>query len=200
VAKKYPFQLLVAFLLFLFLVIASIFSTKIGEGKFYVFLEWIDPIIGFFTFTFAFFIWMLQIKRDWKSELSKRMTVIFEHDNKNILECKEAFLSGESDIRAWAQQIGMQMTGGIRLNFHPFPRMQKSSIEYDKVLKEFYQHYVVVFQLSSLPSKMLPNSNKLDAFSKRISKGEVLLWERQTTIDRKIYLHETWKVGSKKIG
>ena len=68
------------------------------------------------TFLAAFSAWFSSLFSDWRASLPKRLTVIFEHNDKKVMQCNYANLSGESDIRALAQQIGLQMASE-NLNF-----------------------------------------------------------------------------------
>ena len=52
--------------------------------------------------------------------LDKKLTVIFEYQNKRVMMCENAYLAGTSDIRQWGQSIGQLMNHGARLHFEPF--------------------------------------------------------------------------------
>ncbi len=85
-----------------------------------VYVKFIDPFLGLTTVIIALLIWYSQMKINWRSSLPKRLTVHFKYKEEVIMSCYEAYLSGESDIRAWSQQIGRQMNDNVNLDFYPY--------------------------------------------------------------------------------
>jgi hypothetical protein len=115
--------------------------------------KWFDPGISLFAALVTIFIALQNTYSDWKDSLPKRLTVHFIKDDKFIMTCHEAFLSGEADIRQWGQQIGLQMAVKEQLEFYPFITSEKRTIKYDQILKEVFKPYEVTFYLKSIPSK-----------------------------------------------
>lgn len=70
------------------------------------------------------------------------------------MECRMVYLAGEGDIRAWGQQLGMQMTGGReQLRFSPHIRQEPGRVvvrENNETVKE----YRVCFELIELPGRI----------------------------------------------
>ena len=99
--------------------------------------HYFDPIISILTVVIAIIIWIFQQYNYWKESLPKRLTVHFLYENKSVLSCYEAYLSGTSDVRAWSQQIGAQMTDVQHISFYPYidspnPEIRKSQYEKDQ--------------------------------------------------------------------
>lgn len=121
-------------------------------------LQLAEAITGLITFLIALFVWFIQINREWKDSLGKRLTVQFEFKNKLVMKCEEAFLSGEADIRAWGQQLGQQMALGAFLKFDPYIRIEQSKkIRYNSYWDEYFVLYTATFYLTELPSWSKPN-------------------------------------------
>ena len=92
------------------------------------------PITGLATVIITFFIWFFQSENNRKESLPKRLTVHYIYDDKIVMSCYEAYLSGVTDIRAWSQQIGRQMNKDGDLKLNPIieaktPCMVKSALE-----------------------------------------------------------------------
>lgn len=81
-------------------------------------LNVIEHVVTFATFLTALYIGYIETARDWLASLPKKVDVEFLHDGDVVMECKDAYLAGEADVRAWAQQIGRQMSDGS-LEFLP---------------------------------------------------------------------------------
>lgn len=79
---------------------------------------WLEPLTGIATLLVAIGVWWGEVKQDMENALPKRLNVRFLFEGKEIMRCDQAYLAGESDIRAWGQQIGRQLVGGI-LDFAP---------------------------------------------------------------------------------
>jgi len=123
----------------------------------------IEPIFVVGTTIIAICIWFFQAQNNWKESLDKRLTVHFMYQNKAVMSCYEAYLSGVSDIRQWAQQIGRQMNDGANLDFDPYIEakslsLQKSALEQDEHgdLKDIML-YEVTFHLRNLQKEELKN-------------------------------------------
>ncbi len=105
----------------------------------------VDPIIAISTVFIGLMIWFFQAIKSWEDSLPKRLTVHFMFDGKCQMSCYEAFLAGESDIRAWSQQIGSQMTKVKFLNFYPYLESKRPIIKYSAEL--FSEHRPELIQL-----------------------------------------------------
>ncbi|MEO6542213.1 MAG: hypothetical protein ABIN74_14520 [Ferruginibacter sp.] len=67
--------------------------------------------ITLLTFIAALFIGWFEAREEFESGLLKLLSVRFLVNGKLVMVCKRAGLSHDTDIRAWVQQIGIQMTG-----------------------------------------------------------------------------------------
>jgi len=132
----------------------------VGEGAW----NWIDRILTPLTLFMAGYIWWMQQRQEWLEYLPNRLTVHFYHNDKEVMRCEKAHLTAESDIRALAQQIGLQMAGE-NLNFVA-PAIEFSPPDLGKEGK--YNHYTVKIELTKLPSR-LKNSNN--------STNQILIWQ-----------------------
>jgi hypothetical protein len=110
-----------------------------------------EPVLGITTLFVALSVWFGEIFQDWDNSLPKRMTVRFIHVNEDtgeekvIMKCEEAYLAGESDIRAWGQQLGRQMANNELLNFETCIQ------EPPKRINGEYKLYNVTIPLTLLP-------------------------------------------------
>lgn len=114
----------------------------------------IDPLITIITVSTALLVYYNNSKTDWENNLEKRLTVHFELDEKYIMTCHEAYLSNESDIRAWGQTIGSQMTKKTSLDFYPFITHHKYKILYDEIAKEYYKLFEVTFHFINIADQI----------------------------------------------
>jgi hypothetical protein len=103
----------------------------------------------------TFFVWYQQLREEWEEDyLPKRLTAKFYFHDKLLMCCEKAFLAGESDIRALAQQIGSQMNNLKQLQFVA-PAVEISTAQLNK--KERFVHYTVKVHLTERPSELPPN-------------------------------------------
>lgn len=75
-----------------------------------------DPVAGIMTFVTTLVIFYLQARQSWIASLEKQLDVDYIYDGKVIGKIRGAYLSGESDIRAWSQSLGGQLYRGQRLS------------------------------------------------------------------------------------
>lgn len=80
------------------------------------------PWITVGTFILTIIIGVQNSVNKWESNLENRLTVHFKIKDdtdawKYLLTCEKVSLSSESDIRAFSQQVGSQMTNNSRLSF-----------------------------------------------------------------------------------
>lgn len=99
-----------------------------------------DPAITVFSFLFPLILSIYLLQKEWQESLEKRLTVHFKLKDKYVMSCYEAYLSSESDIRLWGQQIGLQMNGG-QLNFYPYMTQVGPKIYFDASKNIFYNLY-----------------------------------------------------------
>lgn len=130
--------------------------------------KFLDPIIGLFTFLLSVFIFFTSIEREALEQLPKKLTVHFMYENEYILTCYEAYLSGESDIRQWSQQIGGQMTSVYTLSFYPYIQQESKVIDYT------YKLYTVTFFLRSIPAV---DANKDPKRKKEVENNYIVWWD-----------------------
>lgn len=119
-----------------------------------VWTAWIDPIIGVTLIFGPLMIWFYTNREDWAHQLPKRLTVHFIYEGKPLFSCFEAYLSGESDIRQWAQQIGSQWSGSRNLQFDPFIFQERPDIMREKHTDgewQSYKLYTLVIKLQEMP-------------------------------------------------
>jgi len=113
--------------------------------------EWIDPSFTIITLVVTTIIAIIVNVENWNSNLPKRLTIHFVlppetglNDLKIIFTCLEAYLSGVSDIRQWAQQIGRQKFGRD-LDFYPYITQIDPILSYSPSLKHFNLYEVFIF-------------------------------------------------------
>jgi hypothetical protein len=115
----------------------------------------IDPVAGIMTFFITMIILFIQAKSNWENSLEKRLAISYlfvnPADKTEILLAKiiDAYLSGEADIRPWAQSLGQQILGS--LDFDMNWDDPKPVIEYDAIQKQFFKKYEVTLYLSNNP-------------------------------------------------
>jgi hypothetical protein len=121
--------------------------------------EILDPLLGAAIVLIALGIWVNKNQKEWEDSIEKTLTVIFKHENQEVMRCVRAYLAGESDIRQWAQQIGGQMSLSL-LEFEPFIDPKPSVIDFRD--KQWYKDYYVIFNLRNLPYPSYKEINELD--------------------------------------
>ena len=132
--------------------ILPFWNENIRDNIYWEFSKWIVQVA---TFCVAVLVAVGEMWQDWGSQLPKKLTVFFEHDNRTLMVCKDVYLSSEGDIRQWGMQLGRQMMGGSAfLNFDPFIR-QEFTGSHD-VNGELCNCYCVHFRLLELPERQSP--------------------------------------------
>ena len=77
-----------------------------------------NAVAGVLTLLVAVMLWWNDMERQRRETLPKRLDVEFREDNhagRVVLRCDNAIISAAGDERAFAQQIGAQMCGGVRI-------------------------------------------------------------------------------------
>jgi hypothetical protein len=141
-----------------------------------------NSTVGFGTFLVAIAIWFGELNQGWENSLPKRLTVEFLYKGQRLMLCEEAYLAGESDIRAWGQQIGAQMSRVRNLKFLPFIKQEPGRIKETRD-GQAYKLYEVKFTLTELPEKRPANKNDAEP------EGPVF------TEDMNEYLHWSFRQG-----
>jgi hypothetical protein len=118
-------------------------------------LSWQDnlqTLFGLATLFVAVLVWYNDLADEWAEELPRLLSVYCYHEGLPVLICYHAYLAGESDIRAWSQQIaGRQMTGGD-LSFRPV--VDSRAIETLTNDRAVFLHHQVRFTLTELPKRL----------------------------------------------
>ncbi len=123
----------------------------------------IDPIVGIATLIVALSVWFNETRSSWKSDLPKKLTVIFIHEGNEVMRCNYAHLDHEADIRNLGQQIGRQMNKDATLKFYaPNIKRDKGEVCIGKQ-GEVFMHYTARFTLTELPENL--------------EQGKCLLWK-----------------------
>jgi hypothetical protein len=135
----------------------------------------IEMPIVFGTFIFSLTISFKSFFKEWEDSLPKLLSVAFIHNNKLIMLCKNAGLSHEGDIRAWAQQIGIQMadhTQLLKLTLESQPSISKRK----KVGKQWYLSFYYRVCLKDLPIFQEEKKIRVKVLTK-IKDGYFLKWD-----------------------
>lgn len=169
VFEKHWYQIIIAVLVF-----AGILYLASNREAWYQKLSWVDPIIGFGTLLFAFFLWINDLRHKWEDNLPKRITVQYQYGGRNVMVCYHALLTNLADARAWVLQIGQQMSGSNRLSFEPFYNLQDNGIQWNQTHQKQFKSYVFTFYLKELP---LPDNVSEQAKANFKSELENGCWE-----------------------
>ncbi|MEM9822234.1 MAG: hypothetical protein AAF985_14220 [Bacteroidota bacterium] len=142
--------------------------------------QWLDPIIGMFTFLAALGVWWTHNLKYWEDQLPKRLTIHYQFGEEEIMRCEEVYLSGEGDIRPWAQQLGSQMSGNRYLLFEPFLEETAPQVKYDEVERCYYKLYTVTFYLTKYPDHRELPHHELEQFQylQQRKEGKVVIWSK----------------------
>jgi len=166
VFQKHWYQIVAAILVFVgVLYLAS--NWAVWHQK----LTWVDPIIGFGTLLFAFFLWLNDLRHKWEDSLPKRVTVQFQYGGRNVMVCYDALLTNLADARAWALQIGQQMSGSQRLSFEPFYYLNENGIQWNQKHKKQFKSYVFTFYLKQLPLPDNVSEQEKENFKRDLEMG-----------------------------
>lgn len=146
--------------------------------------EWLERMFAYITFFVAILLWLGQKYAEWIDYLPNRLTVTFyckndENEYNPVMQCKEAILSNESDIRALSQAIGMQMIGGEQLKFIP-AQVEIDPYELDK--KRRFLHYRARIYLSTMPNTLVKTP---------CSQGQCLVWGPDFDVNPKCELFQS---------
>ncbi|GIX03565.1 MAG: hypothetical protein KatS3mg113_0571 [Planctomycetaceae bacterium] len=116
---------------------------------------WLEPLLGISTLFVAVWIFFEEGRESWEQQLPKKLNAIFIYENERIMECLNAVLTSEADIRQWGQQLGKQMNRldsnhNPELKLHPYFRLLRPQLLKDHELG-YYKLYEIHMYLSSKP-------------------------------------------------
>ena len=105
----------------------------------------------------ATLVWLGEVNEDWEESLPKTLTAVFFVFDQNsarnpIMACINASLTGESDIRAMGQQIGLQLNDKKQLDMTPTIEVLEPVI--DRKLR--IKRYTAYFFLDKIPEALVP--------------------------------------------
>lgn len=132
--------------------------------------DWIDPVAGIMTFFTTLVIFGMQAYKNWEQSLEKRLNINYWYSGNNdsrtpVAKVLGAYLSGENDIRAWAQQLGRQMMGNLDFD------MNWDDDTPPKILKmnkgKFFKQYEIDVYLTSNPFESDDHKKNVNEFIKR---------------------------------
>ncbi|TIH11688.1 hypothetical protein D0S45_19670 [Marinifilum sp. JC120] len=109
-----------------------------------------EPIVGTITLAVAVVLYIANMRQSWEDDLPKVLTAEFRFRENNLLIMRADYipLAEESDIRAWGQQLGAQMSGARGLKYFRIETSEKVSD--DSTRKE----YKIVFFLREVPKEL----------------------------------------------
>jgi len=187
--SKKEYKILFLIILAFILLISSNYLAVIIEQFAHInskeLIKWIAPIIAIIAL-------YVKVKTDWENTLPKRLTVVCIFGGKEIVKCKNAFLSDEGDIRTLGQQIGSQMFEARFLNFAMYQIKKESLGIFLNENNEIYKGYKVAFKLYSMPSNEMFRNRELNkGLESHLEKMQThtLIWEI-THNEKKVYWKE----------
>ncbi len=141
----------------------------------------VNPWINIATLVVAAAVWFGEMYQDWKNDLPKRLTVLFQYREngigayRTVMRCEKSYLADMADVRALGQQIGSQLVNpdepDRNLSFIA-PRVKQSG---RNILHEdnsgFFQHQVVIFTLNKLPDNL--NSGECKIWRHPFTKNDI---------------------------
>ena len=102
------------------------------------------------TLVVAVAVWCGELYQDWRAALPCKLTATFIFEEKEVMRCDRADLSGESDMRALGQQIGRQMHNGKDLKIK-VPALHRTGGEPVNLEGKIYRHWTIKFTLLERP-------------------------------------------------
>lgn len=143
--------IIIVFIVSLIVLSLNIKTLEFGEKDCYK--DALEPVITIGTFAIAIIMGVQNTKNAWIEKLPKKLTVHFKFGNEYVFTCHKAYLSGESDIRQMAQQIGSQMNDNHKLPLYPYmhlntPTVERSTQCNSRGKRYCFRHYEVTMFLS----------------------------------------------------
>lgn len=155
------------FSLMAFIIVLFAIYYKTPEDSFFNRLwKVIDPVAGISTFIITLVILYNQLRMRWESRLEKQLDVIYQFtkdsESSILFLVLGAYLSSESDIRAWAQSLANQLVGNIKFDVNwddPPPK-----ITFNKLKNSYIKSYTVTMHLTANPLETLAGQVKIREF------------------------------------
>lgn len=166
--KEYKAQIILAALVF-----GGMFMLSIWRPDLHKNIAWLEPIAGLGTLLFAAFLWINGLSQNWQNNLPKRITVQYRWEGRNVMVCKDALLTSESDARTWALQIGQQMSGCQKLKFSPFFTFKRLGIKKNPQSGLRYNAYIFTYYLTEIPVPDNATPGEKEDFTWKIKNGTI---------------------------
>lgn len=164
-------------LLFASLITFGLIGASVWVDNYVWYADYVDPFATVATLLLAIILWFSNADRDRQRKLPLRLTASFKYQGREIARCEEAYLAGETDIRAWGQQIGAQMLRTRFLKMEPYINQTGPRLTTDKSTLKDYNLYTVCFYLKEKPDasaiSKAPSPLK-DEFLKKLDTQRVL--------------------------
>lgn len=167
-------KILIPALAVLFVISCLFVQPWRGENSNFTWYNGLNVVINLCTLGVAIMVWFASMRRDWEASLPKRLNAEFYYDGKLVMMAKNAPLTSEGDIRAWAQQLGAQMADTKFLGFQP--RFETSSA-IDHSTNGAYNVYRIKMFLSEIPDE-IQKQLKLESAQKM--KNPVIVMDAQS--------------------
>ncbi|GIW95261.1 MAG: hypothetical protein KatS3mg110_3302 [Pirellulaceae bacterium] len=120
-------------------------------------LGWWTPteaLLSLLTLAVAVLIWLGELREEWERNLPKRLEVVYFFEGRPVMVCRDCMLVSESDIRAWAQQLGAQLCQQPVLQFVPEMLLVPPRLVFHRPLKKVVRLYKLGVELVNLPEKL----------------------------------------------
>lgn len=167
--RYHPFLsiLLIVLIIFLSLIYLPEFTGNDISKTIY---DWIDPVAGIMTFITTLVIFGMQAYKNWEQSLEKRLNINYWYSGENdsrtpVAKVLGAYLSGENDIRAWAQQLGRQMLGDLDFDMNWDDDTPPRILKMNK--GKFFKQYEIDVYLTTNPLESEKHKKNVDEFIKR---------------------------------
>ena len=149
----------------------------------------LDPVAGVSAFILSLVILFNQAYARWEESLEKQLTVHFinSQNDTEIAIVERAYLSGESDIRPWAQQLGSQIFGTMKLDMNwdeATPKIVPESHRGKTTFAKLYEITIYIQPDDSLKEKITKFVENGKSFKHSIIEGNAdnlpVRWIRTT--------------------
>jgi len=147
------------------------------------------------TLVVAFLVWVGELHQEWIEGHPKRLTVRFRYKDRVVMACEGAYLAGASDIRAWAQQLGGQMSDDYNLKLFPNLEQRQPELVREMVAgrPHLFLHYTVNVTLRTLPETLKEVEHRWEAAAVH----PLVHWKDPTFFDER---HKDSGGAPKKVG
>lgn len=134
--------------------------------------------ISLLTFIAAIFIGWFEAREEFESGLLKLLTVRFLVDGELVMVCKRAGLSHDTDIRAWVQQIGIQMTGQhLKFTTGIQPSLYKIRTYLYNNKKRKFKCFYYELELKEIKINIPEQAELSRKANEEIAGGKYLVWD-----------------------